>query len=133
MSRTVVTSPRAARRAAAAIAANAPASSWLRDGTAIEHHDGLGSRVSRAVVNRLAAAGGRAACCLHVVEGAAGPLTAASVVLLRAGTYLLCGDPGSDLGPTGEAEFAEDVLHVGLGGALADVGRGGDLPVGQAL
>src|SRR5215831_12644604 len=37
------------------------------------------------------------------------------------------GDPGGDLGPGGEAELGEDVLHVVFGGPLRDHQLGGDL------
>src|SRR5579863_1777237 len=55
-----------------------------------------------------------------------------SVVLRLIGTQSVA-RPGGDVGAVDEAELAEDVLDVALGGALGDVHEGGDLLVGQAL
>src|SRR3984893_3330332 len=55
-----------------------------------------------------------------------------SVVLRLTGTQSVA-RPGGDVGAVGQAELAEDVLDVALGGALGDVHEGGDLLVGQAL
>jgi hypothetical protein len=46
---------------------------------------------------------------------------------------LLFGDPVGDLCPRGEAELAQDVLGVALGGPLRDEQLARDLPVGQPL